>query len=434
MMANKQREKGVTAITVRGFKSIYDEQEIEIRPLTILAGANSSGKTSMMQPLLLLKQTLEAPYDPGPLLLSGPNVRFTSADQLLSRISGRAEPKQFSVGLRCFGGWDAQLVFSQGGRDPLDVIEARYSGERPEASGTLRPGMTREQIIQNIPMASEFRDFVSRRKGKLAISRNRCFLSLTMEGTGIPIGAQFDLLSVYHEVGDMVRGLIHLPGLRGNPERKYPLSSTGPDFPGVFQDYVAAIVAHWRSPKDKRLGLLGQALRTVGLTWKVAASPVDDTSVEIRVGRLREPVQGGARDLVNIADAGFGVSQMLPVALALVAAEPGQMVYLEQPEIHLHPRAQMRMAELLKDAAERGVRVVAETHSALLLLGVRTLVAEGKLDPNLVKLHWFTREPDGATKIDSVDLDEKGAFGDWPEDFGDIELEAESRYLEAVGR
>ena len=59
----------ITKITVAGFKSIAEEQSVEIRPLTILAGANSSGKSSIMQPLLLLKQTLEAPYDPGALLL-----------------------------------------------------------------------------------------------------------------------------------------------------------------------------------------------------------------------------------------------------------------------------------------------------------------------------------------------------------------------------
>ena len=76
----------IVEITVAGFKSISDEQKIEIKPLTILAGPNSSGKSSMMQPALLLKQTLEAPFDAGPILLNGPNVKFTSADQLLSRI------------------------------------------------------------------------------------------------------------------------------------------------------------------------------------------------------------------------------------------------------------------------------------------------------------------------------------------------------------
>src|SRR5437763_1310294 len=73
------RVAGFSEIWVAGYKSIVDEQRIEIRPLTILAGANSSGKSSIIQPLLLLKQTLEAAYDPGALLLNGPNVKFTSA-------------------------------------------------------------------------------------------------------------------------------------------------------------------------------------------------------------------------------------------------------------------------------------------------------------------------------------------------------------------
>src|SRR5205823_4717511 len=84
---------------VGGFKSIADEQRIEIRPLTILAGANSSGKSSMMQPLLLLKQTLEATYDPGPLLLNGPNVKFTSADQLFWSIGKKSGAAEFRVGI-----------------------------------------------------------------------------------------------------------------------------------------------------------------------------------------------------------------------------------------------------------------------------------------------------------------------------------------------
>ena len=136
-------------------------------------------------------------------------------------------------------------------------------------------------------------------------------------------------------------------------------------------------------------------------------------------------------DMVSIADVGFGVSQTLPVVVALREAKPGQLVYLEQPEIHLHPRAQTAMAKVLADAARRGVHVVAETHSALLILGIQTLVAEGKLSPELVKLHWFERR-DGATKIKSADLDEAGSFGDWPEDFADLALEAQSKYLDAV--
>ena len=88
----------ISGITVRGFKSICTEQNLVIRPLTILAGANSSGKSSFMQPLLLLKQTLESSGDPGALLLDGPNVRFTMAEQvLMAEVKG--EVVGFSITL-----------------------------------------------------------------------------------------------------------------------------------------------------------------------------------------------------------------------------------------------------------------------------------------------------------------------------------------------
>src|SRR5882724_9979062 len=93
-------EAPLTAITLRGFKSFQDETRIEIRPLTLLAGANSSGKSSAIQPLLLLKQTLEAEYDPGPLLLDGPNIKFTAMEQTLWRDPRRSNGGAgFSVGL-----------------------------------------------------------------------------------------------------------------------------------------------------------------------------------------------------------------------------------------------------------------------------------------------------------------------------------------------
>jgi predicted ATPase len=119
--------------------------------------------------------------------------------------------------------------------------------------------------------------------------------------------------------------------------------------------------------------------------------------------------------------------------VALHAAKPGRLVYVEQPETHLHPRAQFALAQVLASAAKRGVRVVVETHSSILLLGVQTLVAEGSLEADKVKLHWFQREKDGRTVVRSADLDEAGAFGDWPEDFDDVSLQTQSRYLDAAG-
>jgi predicted ATPase len=166
------------------------------------------------------------------------------------------------------------------------------------------------------------------------------------------------------------------------------------------------------------------------LTQKIVARKVNETEIDLQVSRLRDV---NPDDMVSIADVGFGVSQILPVLVALRAADEGRLVYLEEPEIHLHPRAQAKLADILADAAKRGVRVVAETHSSLLLTAIQTLVAKGELDAKLVKLHWFQRDPKtGITQVCSANLDENGAFGDWPEDFDAVALDSASGYLDAV--
>jgi predicted ATPase len=164
----------------------------------------------------------------------------------------------------------------------------------------------------------------------------------------------------------------------------------------------------------------------------VAVTPIADTQYELKVGRLLHGMKGGARDMVSIADVGFGVSQTLPVLVSLLAASKGQLVYLEQPEIHLHPKAQSMLAHILARATARGVIVIVETHSALLLREVQTLIASDRLSEKDVKLHWFKRCEDGSSEVISAEMDKNGAFGDWPEDFDSTELESESNYLDAV--
>lgn len=437
---NEERErplKGITRITVRGYKSLWEECSIEIRPLTILAGANSSGKSSIMQPLLMLKQTLDETYDPGALLLDGPHVRFTSAEQFLSNLLGQTPADSFTITLECDGEQSLSLTFKKRQRKAIELTEMRFGIDNQAT--VFRPGMTHEEIESVVPESvKHLRQQVSEGEEKLlewGVHRNRCFFELGLYPKDREGGfyrftggiAPATLLFVPH-----IRRIIHVPALRGNPERTYKTTAISDRFPGTFENYVASLVDHWQTSNSPNLRRLGDTLEALGLTWKVEKRRVADTRVEIRVGRLPHSIRGGARDVVNIADVGFGVSQSLPVLVALLVAELGQLVYLEQPEIHLHPRAQVALAQALANAANRGVRVVVETHSALLLLAIQSLIAEGTLSPELAKLHWFERRSvDGVTEVTSADLDEAGAFGDWPEDFADVELRLQSRYLDA---
>src|SRR5665213_2204237 len=116
---------GITRIAVEGFMSIVKRQEIEIAPLTILAGANSSGTSSIMQPLLMLKQPLEATYDPGPLKIDGPNVKFTSTEQFLSGKTA----KQLNIEIRVGGQRTLGLNFAKTEASGLDIVEQSWSDD-----------------------------------------------------------------------------------------------------------------------------------------------------------------------------------------------------------------------------------------------------------------------------------------------------------------
>lgn len=431
MPSNK---KVFTRIWVEGYKSLHEEQSVEIRPLTILAGANSSGKSSIMQPLLLLKQTLDATSDPGTaLLIDGPNISFTSAEQMLSRVAGRSCSSTFTVGIQ-IANRKLSLTFVKQARKGFDIEVMKYTDGNK--SYDIKYGMNDDEILAVLPDPYRTLKSPAGRKFRWVVRRERCFLSFafTQPKAASPeyiFGVFY--VSPSHQFVKPIRDIIHLPASRGNPARTYKKVSKGPNFPGTFENYTASMVAFWEMEQDSRLDKLGQALEAMGLTWKVAARQLDDTQIELKVGRLAHAIRGGAHDLVNIADVGFGVSQSLPIIVALLSAQPQQLVYLEQPELHLHPKAQRSLAGILKEAIEREAVVVVETHSELLIREVQTLVAKGELDKKNVILHWFARDKEtGSTKVNSTELDEKGAYGNWPEDFDVTRLASEKKYLDAV--
>ena len=188
-MSEEQRT-GITKIAVKGFKSIAEECEIDIRPLTILAGANSSGKSSIMQPLLLLKQTLEAPYDPGPLLIDGPNVRFTEAAQFLSTLPDKKGTDRFQIRIEIRASEISQSVATtfRRGQTQIELIEMTIE-ERvntnqplPPKYFTLYPEMTSEEIKS---LAEQDLIHVALE----VVRRSRCFLIFQTQGGFMSIGS-----------------------------------------------------------------------------------------------------------------------------------------------------------------------------------------------------------------------------------------------------
>ncbi len=222
-------KEGITRITVGGFKSIVEEQSIEVRPLTILAGANSSGKSSIMQPLLLLKQTLEAPYDPGALLLNGPNVRFTLVDQLLSRMGNGQVVDSFHVEIEAGTDVAAKTAFRK--NKGFDLEETTYRFGKKEYH--LYINMPREEFLEALNEAlpetfgSTSLAQVGERTGQQhwigELKQNRSFLELVVtpevaEASKLTIKDDYMMWILMPMPGEMIvknyiRQTIHLPGL-----------------------------------------------------------------------------------------------------------------------------------------------------------------------------------------------------------------------------
>lgn len=426
--SKNEKFEGITKISVSGYKSIANPCSIEIQNLTILSGANSSGKSSIMQPLLLLKQTLEATYDPGALLLNGANVKFTSTEQVFSKLSSK-KYKDFSIETEINQSSSIRLNFYKTTKN-IDIKQMVYQ-ENGEPEAVFRTDMTPEEIEKNLPKQVKkiYQDLSSKINNDhefskmiyFNVERIRCFLEVKLlinqDDKSIPqTFFSFTRSGLFQKY---IRDIIHVPGLRGNPERTYPVTAIGEQFPGTFENYVASVINNWQITKSSKLKDLARYLKILGLTGKVDTKQINDTQVEIRVARLpcNFNPKTKSTEMVSIADVGFGVSQTLPALVALLVAEPEQLVYLEQPEIHLHPRAQAALADILIESANRGVRVVIETHSDLILKRIQSLVAEDRIKPDKVKLHWFTRDQEGCTNITTADLDKAGTFGDWPRRF-----------------
>lgn len=440
---------GVDSIILSGFKSFRERTEVALGDLTILAGANSAGKSTLMQSLLLMKQTLEASYDPGPLLLSGPNIIFSSAKQLFWNAPGD-QAKELTLGVKLYnrsrsGGYEVVLQQHKAATLPLRIARAVMydaGNAREELSPTLSP---EERSRYEAEFRKTFPEkWFTQRYNESAfhidieVVRERMFLRLEAKlvAPDIKEGAfSYGRRSyeIHADLRKAIRGLIHVPGLRGNPRRTYPVTAVEHNFPGLFPDYVASVIATWQRSHTDKINQLKEDLKELGLAWNVQARNLNDTEVEIRVTRLPRGIRSGARDMVNIADVGFGLSQSLPVVVALLAARPEQLVYLEQPEIHLHPRAAYQLSRLLQRAVMRGVQVVIETHSELLLLGLQELVANGQFGDKKILLHWVQRDQRGASYLTSHKLDEKGGFGDAPVDFALVSLEAMHNYLSVAG-
>ena len=217
----------------------------------------------------------------------------------------------------------------------------------------------------------------------------------------------------------LLRNIVYLGPLRDEPRRSYGWTGVTPATVGNRGEQAVQVLL---ADKSTSLDAVSSWLRRLGLAGSISLKQVG------KGARIWEPLitlQDG-RTQVNLADVGFGVSQVLPVIVALLSAPRGSLVLLEHPDIHLHPRAQAELADLLIEVASAGeIQILVESHSEHLLARIQRRVAEsgrgdGGLAPEDVRL-YFCKQEQGKSELEPLKVQPSGVITNWPDDFfGDI--------------
>ena len=200
---------------------------------------------------------------------------------------------------------------------------------------------------------------------------------------------------------------------RRPPERWYIFTGTSPQDVGYRGDLLPDLLFRDSSLVKKA----NKWLKQLEIGYKLVVKPVGTDSGDLFEVRL---IDTRRKEPVNVAlpDVGFGISQLLPFVVQSLVSEK-QIISIEQPEVHVHPKLQADLGDLLAEAIKepRENQFIIETHSEHLILRLQRLVYEKKLTPEDVSVVYVSRGPEGA-KSQRLRLDEEGDFIDeWPDGF-----------------
>ncbi len=438
-------------IGLSNFKG-WRELDIDLAPITLLFGVNSSGKTALLQALLLLKQTANS-FDPkqhinfggGPrdyvdfgsyqdlvyghdtkrpigLSLSwGLSMPFPIFERRMDDDAASYKPRVYqarSIDYAVSWRLDKDIfietldyVAGLADHAPYSVKVKHYEGDRYIVkSPRFSDAKAEKQLtgFENVPEELETVD-----------TPGSCYI---LPDEIIDKFGEYDPFSVWlfnREFESLMNNLLYLGPLRQYPKRYYQW--TGERKSQVIEpdgaDAMAALISAARD---------NESLQDDVTNWLKRLGLVDDFSIKSTDARERfyEVTVKIDDNKSALMDVGFGVSQVLPVVAMLLSAPPGSIVLLEQPELHLHPNAQSALADLMLHAAEkRGLQLIVESHSEHLLRRLQRRIAEAEQTfarPENIKMYFCAPSEEGST-ICQVEVDKYGQIANWPPNFmGDI--------------
>ena len=405
----------ITHIRVKNFKSWKDSGEVKLAPLTGFFGTNSSGKSSLLQMLLLLKQTVR----------SAEILFFGDQNSLVNLGSFREVIHGYKL--------DATLGLEFGCKlDTQFTIEKFFSNkpDLPQVTSLTTDSFTFNGSIlwrNDSPVVENKPYLIKVGNEKLIVDEG----SYTAKIYGDPspiIGYKATAIEqLSSEFKKLFKHVYPLGPTRVHPQRYYYWEKTHPkevDLWGnkavdaLLSARIQQLTTAYngkRVPIEERISKWLQKMELAHSFRLIPIGDLDDNNYEIRIQKTPNSAE------VTLADMGHGVSDVFPLLVHCCYVPEGSTLILEQPGIHLHPKAQADLADLfLQVIRERNLQILVESHSEHLLTRLQRRVAEKQIGQDDVAL-YFCRNIDGESTKERLDVTESGDIKNWPENFfGDV--------------
>ncbi|EXB30047.1 DUF3696 domain-containing protein [Acinetobacter baumannii] len=361
-------------IELKSFKC-FDVLKLPLAELTLLSGSNASGKSSLLQALVLLHQTIQENEWGTRLVLNGETLKLGTVQDVVNKVYGR-------------NGFELML------KNEEDTYRWRFQGERHEMSMAIEY-MQNSSDESNIQTALHFLlPYLSNRATPEICIKLESLTYITAERIGPRDFYHLEDRSKIKTVGP--KGEHAVSRLFSLADKKV--------YDGLCIDTAPKIllrqVEAWMQRFFPGCGIeVAQIARMNAVTLGIRTSDETDYHRPINVG--------------------FGLTQVLPILVAVLSAEPDSLVLIENPEVHLHPAGQALMGSFLALAASTGPQIIIETHSDHVLNGIRRIVRQEIIKPQQVALHFFRPLTKGLDQVVSPQVDQSGNLDTWPEGFFD---------------
>lgn len=360
---------------------------LPLGPLTLLSGSNASGKSSALQALVLLHQTMREHEWSKRLMLNGDSIKLGTVSDVVDKVHGR---RTFQIGLV----------------DNENSYLWDFSGERSEMSMAV-DSITVDNIL-----------YKEQKLLRFLLPPN---------------------VSERTSLAYRIRNLTYITAERIGPREVYPLEDSQiASVVGPVGEHALSVL-HWGRDKPVLKELVIENVPNTLLRQVEERMRIFFPGCALTLQQVAQmnAVTLGLRtsedtDFHRPIHVGFGLTQILPIIIAALSASKEDILLIENPEVHLHPAGQALMGRFLANVSQAGVQVIVETHSDHVLNGIRRSIKSGSIKPEQVTIHFFKPRSGEISQVISPILDDAGNIDVWPDGFFD-QFDKDLNYLVGWG-